>query len=402
MRVDDAIVAYLEPPQRAALAAELGLDWAALPGEGDSRRAAALVTAAIRRGQWAALSAALAALSPAVAWADLPTPLSTLHALHTDLCRRLSLDGLRTLCFQLGIDFDDLPGDSKAGRARELVLWLERAGRVGELSWAATRRVTPKAGPGANPWRKLLKMGRKLPNWRRPSRNSGKLRYTMPLLALLVAALLIAADGRTLPAANYSMTPISAVVNQADIPVTTPTPSPTWVSWTWGNSLPTATATPTSITAAPPAEGQSTAAADTPIAYVIVGPRGANLRQGPGAAYAVVATLRAGAQLTVRAVSPTGEWYQVRLPGQGSPWIDAAHAILGGGAGGLPVATAAQPTAPATMTAKPAPPSGRPVIPGDSPTGPAVTATNRPLPPTPTRTPAAPPTPWPSPTVPPP
>ncbi len=399
MRVDDAIVAYLEPAQWAALAAAIGLDWAALPG-GDSRMAAALVTAAIRRGQWPALLAALAALCPAVGWADLPTPLPTLHALHTDLCRRLSLDGLRTLCFQLGIDFDDLPGDSKAGRARELVLWLERAGRIGDLSWETTRgRMLPKAGTGPKPWRKLHNLWRRIPALRRPRRQFAPLRYAMPLLALLIAALLIAADGRTLPAANGPVTPAAAVISQAGTSVVPPTPSPTWVSWTWGKEIPAASTTSANGTAAAPVASSPATAELPPVAFVIVGPRGANLRQGPGAGYAVVATLRAGAQLTVRAVSPTGEWYQVRLPGKGSPWIDAAHAILGGGTGGLPVATAARPTAQPTMTVKPSPTSGRPIISGDSP---AATATSRPLPPTPTRTPAAPPTPLPTPTMPPP
>ena len=148
MRIDDAIVAYLEPAQWAALAAELGLDWAALPGESDSQRAAALVTAAARRGRLAELPARLTAFRPDVAWADLPTPLPTLRALHADLCRRLSLDGLRTLCFRLGIDFDDLPGDSKAGRARELVLVLERAGRIHEVRWGGGKSGWRVAGGG--------------------------------------------------------------------------------------------------------------------------------------------------------------------------------------------------------------------------------------------------------------
>ena len=402
MRIDDAIVAYLEPAQWAALAAELGLDWAALPGESDSQRAAALVTAAARRGRLAELPARLTAFRPDVAWADLPTPLPTLRALHADLCRRLSLDGLRTLCFRLGIDFDDLPGDSKAGRARELVLVLERAGRIHEVRWGGGKsgwRVAGGGWRGSTLWRKFL-------NLRPDRRKLGTLRYTVPLLALLVAALLIAADGRTLPAAGNTATPAPAIAAQVATPLVTPTPSPTWVPWTWGNGLPAATATsPATATTAAPAvtyqatDSAPTAAAPLSAAYVIVGPRGANLRQGPGAGYAVVATLRAGAQLTVRAVSPTGEWYQVRLPGQGSPWIDAAHAVLGGGTGGLPVATAAHPTAQPTTTARPSPTSGRPIISGD---GLAATATQRPPPPTPTRTPAAPPTPLPSPTVPPP
>lgn len=40
---------------------------------------------------------------------------------------------LRTLCFDMGIDYDDLPALGKANKARELVIYLERCGRIPEL-----------------------------------------------------------------------------------------------------------------------------------------------------------------------------------------------------------------------------------------------------------------------------
>jgi hypothetical protein len=40
---------------------------------------------------------------------------------------------LRSLCADLGIDYDDLPGSSKADKARELVLYCERHGRLDDL-----------------------------------------------------------------------------------------------------------------------------------------------------------------------------------------------------------------------------------------------------------------------------
>ena len=40
---------------------------------------------------------------------------------------------LRTLCFDLGIDYNDLPGATKADRARELIARLERCGCIPEL-----------------------------------------------------------------------------------------------------------------------------------------------------------------------------------------------------------------------------------------------------------------------------
>lgn len=49
---------------------------------------------------------------------------------------------LRTLCFDLGVDLDDLKGEGKAGKARELVAYLERRGRISELA-AIGKRMRP-------------------------------------------------------------------------------------------------------------------------------------------------------------------------------------------------------------------------------------------------------------------
>jgi hypothetical protein len=40
---------------------------------------------------------------------------------------------LRTLCFDLHIDYDDLPGAGKVNKARELVAYLERHGQIPNL-----------------------------------------------------------------------------------------------------------------------------------------------------------------------------------------------------------------------------------------------------------------------------
>lgn len=40
---------------------------------------------------------------------------------------------LRTLCFDLGVDYDNLPGDGKENKARELISYCERHGNVVEL-----------------------------------------------------------------------------------------------------------------------------------------------------------------------------------------------------------------------------------------------------------------------------
>ena len=44
-----------------------------------------------------------------------------------------SEDELRTLCFEMGIDYDSLPGQGKSAKARDLVEYCDRRGRVDEL-----------------------------------------------------------------------------------------------------------------------------------------------------------------------------------------------------------------------------------------------------------------------------
>lgn len=49
------------------------------------------------------------------------------------LIKHFSEGELRTLCFDVGIDYDDLPGDGKANKARELVAHFERRNKIAEL-----------------------------------------------------------------------------------------------------------------------------------------------------------------------------------------------------------------------------------------------------------------------------
>jgi hypothetical protein len=63
-------------------------------------------------------------------------------ALHRAIDTHFSLDELRTLCFDLHIDFDNLGGEGKQGKARELALHCERTGKIPELL-EAIRRLRP-------------------------------------------------------------------------------------------------------------------------------------------------------------------------------------------------------------------------------------------------------------------
>jgi hypothetical protein len=57
-------------------------------------------------------------------------PLSQLRQL---LIKRFSDGELRTLCFDLGVEYEDLPGSGKADKARELVDYMERYERLADL-----------------------------------------------------------------------------------------------------------------------------------------------------------------------------------------------------------------------------------------------------------------------------
>jgi hypothetical protein len=58
------------------------------------------------------------------------TYLTTLHKL---LDQYFNLEEIRTLCFDLGVDFDSVRGEGKSPRIRELVIALGRFGRLPEL-----------------------------------------------------------------------------------------------------------------------------------------------------------------------------------------------------------------------------------------------------------------------------
>jgi two-component system response regulator AtoC len=49
------------------------------------------------------------------------------------LSTRLDEGDLRTVCFDLGLDFDDLPGEGRVNKARELIVYLEHRRRIPEL-----------------------------------------------------------------------------------------------------------------------------------------------------------------------------------------------------------------------------------------------------------------------------
>jgi len=73
-----------------------------------------------------------------------------LVSLRRILSTRLSEEELRSLCFDLGVDYENLGGDSKAAHARNLISFFERRVRLNELI-AACRNSFPSL-----PWDNLL------------------------------------------------------------------------------------------------------------------------------------------------------------------------------------------------------------------------------------------------------
>jgi len=55
------------------------------------------------------------------------------EALHQVLTNYFGADELKTLCFFLNVDYDVLGGEGKAGKARELISFMERRERIEEL-----------------------------------------------------------------------------------------------------------------------------------------------------------------------------------------------------------------------------------------------------------------------------
>ena len=63
-----------------------------------------------------------------------------LAVLRRQLCERFDLEELRTLCADLGVDFDDLRGEGKTAKAREFVALMQRRGQLGRLKQVVEQR----------------------------------------------------------------------------------------------------------------------------------------------------------------------------------------------------------------------------------------------------------------------
>lgn len=89
------------------------------------------------------------------------TSTTFLSKLHDDVNRYFSLEEIRTLCFDLGADYDSIPGEGKPAKTRELILGMVRQGRLpGLLALLTKERPHVAWGPlppdfelpGSGPW----------------------------------------------------------------------------------------------------------------------------------------------------------------------------------------------------------------------------------------------------------
>ena len=167
-RLRQNLVDYFNDEQLRTLCFDLEIDYENLPAQAKAGKAKELVAELERTSRTSELVEICSRLRPHVSWNDIlkaypqashspkrPAP-KHLAALRQSLVDYFSDEELRSLCFDLGIDYENLPAQAKAGKARELVVELERAGRVSELveicsrlrpsvSWGNIPEAAPKA-----------------------------------------------------------------------------------------------------------------------------------------------------------------------------------------------------------------------------------------------------------------
>lgn len=63
-----------------------------------------------------------------------PAPSPTREELFKEMLERLDNEDFKTFCFVIGVDVDDLPGDKKSAKVRELIKQFERRGKLDQLN----------------------------------------------------------------------------------------------------------------------------------------------------------------------------------------------------------------------------------------------------------------------------
>jgi hypothetical protein len=173
------------------------------------------------------------------------------------------------------------------------------------------------------------------------------------IAAIIVGAARLTAASRA-PVLTATATPLALSTHVVFIPTTTPLPPATDTP----AASPTPSSVPESQASATPAAGTEAAATATiPASGLVRATTGANVRNGPGLNYAVIAGMNEGDTAPALGRDSSGTWFAIALRGAGGccGWIAAQVSSYDGDTNSLEVIAA--PAAPAATSAAAAPTS---------------------------------------------
>jgi hypothetical protein len=150
--------------------------------------------------------------------------------LRTQVDKHLDLEELRTLCFDLGVDYDSLRGEGKSARIRELIALLRRNNRLPQLI-AALNAIRPNVQWGT------IQLDDVSPS-SSPKHNIGRWLASGGLVILIALIGALFASGST---------PIAFLPPHTQSPTTEPTTASTVALSTSTAQLPTDTLSPTDL-----------------------------------------------------------------------------------------------------------------------------------------------------------
>jgi hypothetical protein len=151
----ELLITHFDEGELRILCFDLGVDYDDLRGEGKAQKARDLIFYLERHNRIPELLKVGKQWRPDISWmSQATTPpewaswtgsvgIRLIQArLYTVLVNYFDELELRDLCFRLGIDYDSLGGEGKRGKARELIVYLERHDRIRALS-EAVRQLRP-------------------------------------------------------------------------------------------------------------------------------------------------------------------------------------------------------------------------------------------------------------------
>jgi hypothetical protein len=149
---------------------------------------------------------------------DDPSPVAALLKLYQDVARYFNKSELHDLCLRLEIDAESLPGQSKLERARELVLYCDRHGRLPHLV-TVCRALRPHVAweaPVETAVAALALPTLRLPFVAPPAFRAGRLAAPALLLALLAFLVVTAGSAARSALAGAAAPPAAPAATAAD------------------------------------------------------------------------------------------------------------------------------------------------------------------------------------------